>query len=129
MSAASDSVHNFHFLDISHEFMDAFMKFGISMKNVKAKELEREISETHNIQNSFHSAVNPFTALERKLDEIVGKINLGMEEPKVNEHIVRMIVLLKSWLLQIEEGYCMGTEDKKHPGIIWFGNKALYQFG
>ena len=56
-------------------------------------------------------------ALERKYDEIVGKINSGMEETKVHEHTVRIIVLLKRWLLQIEEGYCIDTEDKKHDGI------------
>ena len=71
--------------------------------------------------------VNAFTALERKSYEIVGKINSGMKETKVNENIVGIIVLLTRWLLQIEEGYCMNTEDKKHPRIIQFGNKALYQ--
>ena len=75
--------------------------------------LEREISETLcNIQISFHSAVNVFTALERKHDKIVDKFNSGMGESKVNEHIGGMIVFLKRWLLQIEEGYFMGTDDE-----------------
>ena len=33
-----------------------------------------------NIQNSFHSAVNVFTAFERKLDEIGGTMKPGREE-------------------------------------------------
>ena len=118
MSAAFDGVYNFHSWDISHECMVAFMKHGRTTGNKNAQLLEREICETHcNIQNSFHSAVNGFTALERKQDEILGKINSGMVESKVNEHIVRIIVLLKRWLLQIEEGYCMGSKDKKQPDI------------
>ena len=52
-----------------------------------------------------------------------------MEETKVNERIVRKIVLLKRLLLQINEGYCMGTDDKKHLRVIQFGNNALYPFG
>ena len=130
MSAAFDGVYDFHSWDISHEFMVAFMKHGKSTSNKNAQLLEREICETlWNIQNNFHSAVNAFIALERKHDEILGKINSGMDESKVNEHIVRIIVLFKRWLLQIEEGYCMGTKDKKNPRIIQFGNKALYLFG
>ena len=80
MSAAFDGMYNFHSWNISHEFTDAIMKYGMSIKNVKAKELEREISE------------------------IVGKINSGMQETKVLEHIVGIIVPLKRRLLQIEEG-------------------------
>ena len=79
MSAAFDGVYNFPSWDISHGFMVAFMKYG------------------GYIQFSFHSAVNTFMALERKCDEIVGKINSGMEETKVNEQIVRKIVLHKRW--------------------------------
>ena len=124
MSAAFDGVYNVCSWGISHELVDAFMKYGMSMKNAKGKQLEREISETLcNIQNSFHSPDNIFTALERKHDEIVGKINSGMKETKVHKNIVRIIILLKKWLLQIEEGYCMGTKDKKHDGITGFGNK------
>ena len=52
-----------------------------------------------------------------------------MEETKVHKHIVRIIVLLKRWLLKIEQGICMGTKDKKHPDIKWIGNKASYHFG
>ena len=51
-----------------------------------------------------------------------------MDESKVNEHIVRITVLLKRWLSQIKEGHCMDAEDKKHPRIIRFGYKALYPF-
>ena len=40
-----------------------------------------------------------------------------MEETKVHEHIVRIIVLIKG-------GYCMGTEEIKHTRIIPFGNKS-----
>ena len=80
--------------------------------------IEREICEILcNIQNSFYSAVNAFTAFERKHDEIVGKIKPGMEDTKLQKHIVRIIVLGKRWLLQTEEGYCMGNEGKKHHGI------------
>ena len=68
------------------------------------------------IQNSFHSSVNAFTVLERECDETVGKIKPGMEETEVHDDIVRIIVLLNRWLLQIEEGDCMGTEDKKDSG-------------
>ena len=94
------------------------MKYEISTKNVKAKELERENSgNLCNIQNSFHSAINTLIALEKKHDEIVCKIDLGMKETKISEHILRIIVLLMRWLLQIEEGYCMGTKYKKHDGI------------
>ena len=102
------------------------MKFGISSVYKKAQTIEREICKTLcNIQNSFHSVVNAFTALERKCDEIVGNIKPGMEKTKVYDHIVRVIVLLKQLLMQIEEGYCMGTKEKKHPGIKQFSNKAL----
>ena len=66
---------------------------------------------------SFHPAVNALTAVEGNCDEIVGKIKLGMEETKICDHSMRIIVLFKRWLQQIEEGYCMGTEDKQHPGI------------
>ena len=82
----------------------------------------------HNIQNSFHSAVNSFTALERKHDEIVGTINLGVKERKLWDHI-RISVLLKRWLLQIEQGFFMGNKDKKHPGIKRFVKKESYPFG
>ena len=103
---------------ISHEFMMAFMKHRGSSVIKEANMIEREKCETLcNIQNSFHSAVNAFMELERKHDEIVGKIKLGREETKLYDHNVRIIVLLKRWLLQIEQGCCMGTNDKKHPGI------------
>ena len=103
------------------------MKYAISSGTKKGHLLEREISETlHNIKNSFHSAVNTFTAWESKHDDIAGKLKPGMEETKLNEQIVRIIVLLKRWLLQIEEGYCMGTEGKMNDGITRFSNKALY---
>ena len=42
---------------------------------------------------------------------------------------MRIIVLLKRSLLWIEQGYCIGTRDKKYPGIKWIGNKASYPFG
>ena len=82
-----------------------------------------------NIQNRFHSAVNAFTALERKHDEIVGIIKLVGEERRLRDHIVRIIVLLKVCLLQIEQGFCMGKKDKKHPHIKRIGNKVFYSFG
>ena len=70
MSAAFDGVYDFH------SFMVAFMKHGTSTSNKNAQLLERENCEMlQNIQNNFHSAVNTFTALERKHDEILGKIN------------------------------------------------------
>ena len=118
MSAAFDHVYDFDSWDISHEFMVAFMKYGRSDGNKKAQVLEREICETLlNIQNSFHRAVSTFTVLVRKHDEIVRKLKPGMEETKVHEHIVRIIVLLNRWLLQIEQGFCMCTNYKKHPDI------------
>ena len=93
-------------------------------------EAKREICETLvNIHNNFPSAVNAFTALERKQDEIVGKIKPRMEKTKLNVLIVRIIVLLKRWLLQIEEEYYIGTKNKKHPGIKQFGNKVSFCFG
>ena len=104
MSAAFDGVYDFHSWDISHEFMVAFMKHGKSTSNKNAQLLEREICETLcNIQNNFHSAVNAFIALERKHDEILGKINSGMDESKVNEHIVRIIVLLKRCICKLKK--------------------------
>ena len=81
-----------------------------------------------NIENSFHFAVNAFTALERKHDEIVGTIKPGGEERILWDHIVRIIVILKRWLLQIELGFCLRNRDKKHPGIKRIGNKAPYSF-
>ena len=84
---------------------------------IKSSETEREICNTlYYIQKSFHSAVNAFTALGRKHDEIVDKIKPGMVDTKHHKNIVKIIVL-KRWLLQIEEGYCMVTKDEKHPGI------------
>ena len=75
MSAAFDGVYDFTSCDISHEFMIAFMKRSRSSSNIKELVIEREICETLvNIQNSFHSAVNAFSALERKHEKIVGII-------------------------------------------------------
>ena len=42
------------------------------------------------------------------------KPKLGREEIKLYDHIVRIIALLKIWLLQIEQGDCMGTNNRKH---------------
>ena len=67
--------------------------------------------------------------MESKHNGIVGKIKPVREELKRCDHIVRIIVLLKRGLLQIEQGYCMGTEDNKHSGIKQSGNKASYPFG
>ena len=90
MSTAIYGVYDFDAWDITHEFM---------------------IYETlSNIQNKFRSADNAFTSLERKCHEISGEFKPGKEETKLYDHIVRIIVLLKRWLLQIEQGYCMGTE-------------------
>ena len=72
-------------------------------------------------------AVNTFPSLERKHDEIVGKIKPGREETKRYYYIVKIIVLLKRCLLQIKQMYCMGMEEKKKPsGIKGLGNKASY---
>ena len=57
------------------------------------------------------------TAQERKLDEIVSLIKQGKEQIKLNDHIVRIIVLLKRYSLQIEEGYYMGKNGKMHSSI------------
>ena len=74
--------------------MNAFMKYGMSSENKKAQMMEREICETlHNIQNSFYSEVNAFTALEKNHHEIVGKIKPGIVETKLHDLIVRIIVL------------------------------------
>ena len=130
MSTAFNGLYDFDAWDTSIEFMIAFIKARRTSGNKIATTLERENFELFcNIQNSFHSAVNAFTVLERKHDEIVGKIKPGREETKVHDHIVRIIVLLKIWLLQIEQGYCMGTKDKKHPETKWICNKASYYFG
>ena len=51
------------------------------------------------------------------------------EERRLCDHIVRVTVLLKWWLLQIEQGFYMETKDKKHPGIKRIGKKASYPFG
>ena len=48
-----------------------------------------------------------------KSDEIVGTIKPGNVQTKLMEHIVRMIVLLKRWLLQIEQEFYMETKDIK----------------
>ena len=96
MSAAFIGMYEFDAWDISHEFMIAYMKDGRSSGIKDAMKIEKEFCETlYNIQNSFHSAVNAFTALERKHDEIVGKIKPGRDEIKLYDHIVRIIVLLK----------------------------------
>ena len=124
-----DGVNNCYAWDISHEFKLAFARFRSSISNTKAKMIERVICEILcNIQNSFHSALNAFTALETKHDEIVGKIKPGMEDTKLHDHIGRIIVLFKRWLLQIEVGCCMGTKDKKLPFIKQFSDKASYPF-
>ena len=76
MSAAFDGVYNFDAWDISHVFMMAFMKCKRSSGVKELNKIEIENYETFcNNQNSFHSAVNAFTALERKHDEIAGEIN------------------------------------------------------
>ena len=55
--------------------------------------MQQEVCKTlHNIQNSFHSSVNSFIALERKHDEIVGKMKPGRDETKLYDHIVKIIV-------------------------------------
>ena len=55
--------------DISCEFIADFGKGKISYGNLKAM--------LGNIQNSFYSAINTFTSLERKNDEMVGTMKLG----------------------------------------------------
>ena len=93
-----------------HEVMIIFMKESRSCGNKNAKMKERKIGETlGNIQNSFHSVVNAVTALERKRkhNEIVITIKPGGEERRLWDHIVRIIILLKRWLLQIEQVFCI----------------------
>ena len=66
-------MYDFDAWDISHEFM--IVKDKRSINNIKTMEIESKICETlGNIWSSFHSAVNAFTALERKYYEIVGRI-------------------------------------------------------
>ena len=74
--------YHFDAWDISHALMIAFMRESRSSDNMNAIILKKEICETlHNIQSSFHSAINSFTALEKKHDEIVGTINwVGRKE-------------------------------------------------
>ena len=75
-----------------------FHKKSRSSCNKMTSTIEREICKTLcTIKNSFHFAVNSFTALERNHDEIVGTIKPGGEESKSWDHIVRIIVLLKRW--------------------------------
>ena len=58
ISAAFDGVYDFHSWEISHKFMIAFMKYGVSSGNEKAQ-IEIEIFKALcNIQNIFYSAVN-----------------------------------------------------------------------
>ena len=55
--------------------MTEFGKDAKSFGHSTSTNLEEEICDTHNhIKNSFHSAVNAFTVLERKHDEIEGII-------------------------------------------------------
>ena len=80
LSASFVGLYDFDAWNISHEFMMAFMKVSES-SFIKKKIREREICEFLSIShNSFHSAVNVFTALEKKHDKIVGKIKLVREE-------------------------------------------------
>ena len=74
-------------------------------------------------------AVFLLQALEREHDKIVGTIETSEDERRLWDHIVRINILLKRWLLQIEQQFCMGTNDKKHPGIKRVGDKASYPFG
>ena len=83
----------------------------------------------HNRQNSFHSAVNVYTILKRKHDDILDKIKPGRDGTKLYDHIVRIIVLLKRLLLQFKQGFSMRTKDEKYPGIKQIGNNASYPFG
>ena len=62
------------------------------------------------MQNSFDSAVSFFMAL-KMYDET---IESGKEQTKLWEHVVKNIVLLKRWFLQIEQGFFMGAKDKNH---------------
>ena len=107
-------MYDFDVWDISHESMMTFIKQSRSSGNKKAEVIEKEILETIcNFQSSFHSAINAFTALERKHDKVLGTIKPSGEERRLSDPIVRIIVLLKRWLPQIEQGYCMGIMDKK----------------
>ena len=92
---------------------------------MKAMKIDTDILESLcNIENSFHFNVDAFTKLERKHDEI-GKIKLGREERRLWDYIVRIIVLMKRWLLRIESGFCMGTNGKNNLFIKTIGNKAF----
>ena len=73
MSDVLIGVYDFDVWDISHEFVIAFMKDNRWCGSKYVEVIEREIFETLNtIQSSFHSAVNTFTAWEKKCDEIMG---------------------------------------------------------
>ena len=65
---------------------------------------------------------------EKEICETLGNIQnkLGGEEIRLWDHIVRIIVLLDKWSLKIEQGFCMGTKDNKHPSIKRISNKASY---
>ena len=118
-------MYNFNVWDVSDKFLMAFMKYRGSSGIKEANKMEKEIFGTfQNFQNSFHSAVNAFTALKWKHDETKPR----REETNLYGNIMRIIVLLKRWLLQMKQGYCMGNKDKKHSGIIQIGNKASYTF-
>ena len=107
--------------NISDEFMITFMKDKISSGNKNAMILVRKIYETlGNIQKSFHPALNAFTALKRKCVEILGKIKPGGEKRWLWDHIVRIIVLLKRWLLQIKQGFCMASHKSVTKHLIHF---------
>ena len=54
--------------------------------------------------------------------------NLNKVKNILCDHIVTIIVLLKRWLLQIEQGLYRGVIDKKDPFIKRIGNKASYPF-
>ena len=77
-----------------------FMKYRSSSGVEKSNKIERDICENLcNIQNTFHSAVSAFIALERMHNKIVGKIKPGRDKTKLYDHNVKIIVLLKLWLV------------------------------
>ena len=113
-------MYNFDGCNFSHEYMMTFMNAKRSSGNKTASTLEREICETfHKIQNSFYSVVNAFTALERKHDEIVGRITRRQKEAKMLNNIMKIIVFLKRWVLYFEQGYSMGTK------FFWFYGSCI----
>ena len=113
-SSFRQNVSYFHWLvwlwwwDISHHYMITFEQRKISHGNLIANYIEKEICETVvNIHSSFHSAVNTFTAVTRKCDEIVSTSKLNCAKKNCGN-------TLWKWLFLWRDGYC-----KLNKGFSW----------